>query len=128
MFTLHGSKMDDDDRKSIEPLLSSASSETASEVYDTEGNRLGPNYGTIDGDGVRYDIPESRKIGVAGAVFLILNKMIGTGSELLKVYLSTSQLTVICSLLNAIEYIRIDRLCRHELVDVGSGYVPSSST
>ncbi|KAK0652600.1 amino acid/polyamine transporter I [Cercophora newfieldiana] len=71
--------MDDADRKSIEPLLSSASSEAASEVYDNDGNRLGPNYGTVDGDGVRYDIPESRKIGVAGAVFLILNKMIGTG-------------------------------------------------
>jgi len=73
--------MDDSDRKSLEPLLSSASSQTASEVYDTNGNRLGPNYGTLNRDGLKYVIPESRKIGVAGAVFLILNKMIGTGSE-----------------------------------------------
>lgn len=32
-------------------------------------------------DGNSYAHPESRKIGVAGAVFLILNKMIGTGSR-----------------------------------------------
>jgi hypothetical protein len=29
----------------------------------------------------KYDYDESRKIGVTGATFLILNKMIGTGSE-----------------------------------------------
>ena len=32
-------------------------------------------------DGILYAPPDSRKIGVAGAVVLILNKMIGTGSE-----------------------------------------------
>jgi hypothetical protein len=85
----HSSEMDDPDRKSLEPLLSSssASSETASEVFDINGNWLGPNYGTLDGafdeDRLRYEIPESQKIGVAGAVFLILNKMIGTGSQLI---------------------------------------------
>jgi hypothetical protein len=31
-------------------------------------------------DGISYAAPESSKIGVAGAFFLILNKMIGTGS------------------------------------------------
>lgn len=29
----------------------------------------------------KYDYDESRKIGITGATFLILNKMIGTGSE-----------------------------------------------
>ncbi|KAK0619012.1 amino acid/polyamine transporter I [Immersiella caudata] len=81
MYFNYSTEVDDPDRKSLEPLLpsSSTSSETASEVYDENGNRLGLNYGAIDGDGLRYEIPESQKIGVAGAVFLILNKMIGTG-------------------------------------------------
>lgn len=40
----------------------------------------------LDGDGDGDGVPDSRrsesgKIGVAGAVFLILNKMIGTGSK-----------------------------------------------
>jgi len=74
--------MEDADRKSLEPLLGSVDSETASSIYDEAGNRLGPNYGTVDGEVLKYEIPESRKIGVLGAVFLILNKMIGTGSEL----------------------------------------------
>ena len=30
----------------------------------------------------KHDIPSSRRIGVAGAVSLILNKMIGTGSKI----------------------------------------------
>ena len=29
----------------------------------------------------QYDVPPSRKIGIPGAVSLILNKMIGTGSQ-----------------------------------------------
>ena len=34
-------------------------------------------------DGVQqYSLSESRKIGITGSVFLILNKMIGTGSTL----------------------------------------------
>lgn len=32
-------------------------------------------------DEQQFKLSESRKIGVTGAVFLILNKMIGTGSE-----------------------------------------------
>ncbi|KAK0636422.1 amino acid/polyamine transporter I [Bombardia bombarda] len=48
-------------------------SETESEVLDSNGVRLGGE------GGPRYTLPESRKIGIAGAVFLILNKMIGTG-------------------------------------------------
>ncbi len=43
-------------------------SEAASEIFDSNG--------TEDAD------PGSGKIGVTGAVFLILNKMIGTGSKL----------------------------------------------
>lgn len=61
---------------------SSIHSEQASEIFDSNGVPLGRNYGSFGGlDGtVEFAIPESRKIGVAGAVFLILNKMIGTGS------------------------------------------------
>lgn len=33
------------------------------------------------GEVVVQDYDDSRKIGITGAVFLILNKMIGTGSE-----------------------------------------------
>ncbi|KAK3359605.1 high-affinity methionine permease [Lasiosphaeria hispida] len=70
--------MDDPDRKVTEPLLGRVNSEAASEVLDSDGARLGPSYGTLAGlEG--YALPESRKIGVTGAVFLILNKMIGTG-------------------------------------------------
>jgi hypothetical protein len=76
--------MNDSDRKLRQPLLDSSSihSEQANEVLGSNGARLGPNYGSFGGlDGtVEFAIPESRKIGVAGAVFLILNKMIGTGS------------------------------------------------
>ena len=56
--------MDGADRKSpsIGPLDDRIDSEAASEIFDTDGF-------------------ESTKIGVTGAVFLILNKMIGTGSE-----------------------------------------------
>ncbi|KAK1760169.1 amino acid/polyamine transporter I [Echria macrotheca] len=64
----------EEDRKSLKPLLGRAG-DTASEIYDFEES---PNYGSIE-EGATYAIPESRKIGVAGAVFLILNKMIGTG-------------------------------------------------
>ncbi len=56
--------MSDADRKSpsIGTLDDRIDSEAASEIFDTDGF-------------------ESTKIGVTGAVFLILNKMIGTGSE-----------------------------------------------
>ena len=50
-----------------------------------------PHHTVVDEDGSfgevgeqrvqRIAISESRKIGVTGAVFLILNKMIGTGSK-----------------------------------------------
>ena len=76
--------MEDLDHKLRRPLLDSASihSEQASEVLDSNGLLPRSSYGSFGGlDGtVEFAIPESRKIGVAGAVFLILNKMIGTGS------------------------------------------------
>ncbi|KAK4679769.1 hypothetical protein QC764_207030 [Podospora pseudoanserina] len=50
-------------------------SEAASEVYDENGSLLSGKTGSSLG----YGVPDSRKIGVTGAVFLILNKMIGTG-------------------------------------------------
>lgn len=51
-------------------------SEAASIVLDSDGN---PLLGAVEGV-QKYILPESRKIGVVGAFFLILNKMIGTGS------------------------------------------------
>lgn len=56
----------------------SVDSEAASTVLDSDGSPLS---GSISVEGVqKYTLPESRKIGVVGAFFLILNKMIGTGS------------------------------------------------
>ncbi|KAH7632466.1 amino acid permease-domain-containing protein [Sordaria sp. MPI-SDFR-AT-0083] len=66
------------DRKGPKPLASSdldaasISSVAASEILDVNGV-------PITEDSLEYGVPESRKIGVTGAVFLILNKMIGTG-------------------------------------------------
>jgi hypothetical protein len=45
---------------------------------DEEG-QVSDNASTIDA--TTYAYSEDRKIGVTGAVFLILNKMIGTGSK-----------------------------------------------
>lgn len=73
--------MDDTDRKTLEPLLGSAHSEIASEIHGSDGSPLDLNYGSTIEEGPAFTIPESRKIGVTGAVFLILNKMIGSGSE-----------------------------------------------
>jgi hypothetical protein len=56
-----------------------------------------PNYDEVAADSAstiadqRYAYSEDRKIGVTGAVFLILNKMIGTGSK-------SSTQTVACGL------------------------------
>ncbi|KAK3685177.1 amino acid permease-domain-containing protein [Podospora appendiculata] len=76
-----------DRKKTASPAYDSdaVDSEASSEVFDSDGTRLlsnnGVNYGSIPTGGVAqaFKIPESRKIGVTGAVFLILNKMIGTG-------------------------------------------------
>lgn len=41
------------------------------------------DYASSSNDGIQqFAYSDSRKIGVTGAVFLILNKMIGTGSKL----------------------------------------------
>ena len=45
----------------------------------SEEERHTDNDSTIDAQNFSYT--EDRKIGITGAVFLILNKMIGTGSE-----------------------------------------------
>lgn len=60
------SKSDDHGCCSSSPVVKHASSST-----DTDS--------AVDGQTFAYS--EDRKIGVTGAVFLILNKMIGTGSE-----------------------------------------------
>lgn len=68
----------DPDSKSIHSSEDAVDSEAASMVFDSDGVQLSG----VGGEGVqKYTLPESRKIGVAGAFFLILNKMIGTGSE-----------------------------------------------
>jgi hypothetical protein len=64
-------------------------SETSSFAMDGPSDRKRLNKASNDSDaasqtseeyGTTYVVPEQRKIGIAGAVFLILNKMIGTGS------------------------------------------------
>jgi len=57
----------DGKRPLVESLDDPVDSEAASEVFEE--------------DGLAYSQSGSSKIGVAGAVFLILNKMIGTGSK-----------------------------------------------
>lgn len=57
----------DPDSKKPAAVEEHVDSEAASEISDS--------------DGISYARPEPGKIGVAGAVFLILNKMIGTGSR-----------------------------------------------
>lgn len=47
---------------------------------DSENQPLSEAASEILPVGIENALPESRKIGVMGAVFLILNKMIGTGS------------------------------------------------
>lgn len=45
---------------------------------------------------LQYKLSDSRKIGVTGAVFLILNKMIGTGSEYLNLPPAYRRATLAC--------------------------------
>ena len=60
---------EDDKRRPVRvaPRDDPIDSEAASEIFEN--------------DGAQYAGSESSKIGVTGAVFLILNKMIGTGSR-----------------------------------------------
>jgi hypothetical protein len=55
-------------------------------VVDGQDRTVSPSpvyeNGTVQEDKT-YTYDDSRKLGVTGAVFLILNKMIGTGSECL---------------------------------------------
>ena len=66
------------------------------------------NGSTVDAQ--NFAFTEDRKIGVTGAVFLILNKMIGTGSKLR--YLQNTRTKLIISLLHAIGYFRSYRIRR----------------
>jgi hypothetical protein len=49
--------------------------------HAADGDQSGDNGSLVDAQTYAYS--EDRKIGVTGAVFLILNKMIGTGSTFL---------------------------------------------
>ena len=49
------------------------------DAVDSGDGNVSDNSSTIDAQTYAYS--EDRKIGVTGAVFLIINKMIGTGSE-----------------------------------------------
>ncbi len=73
----------------------------------------------------RYEYEESRKLGVMGSAFIILNKMIGTGSECANV-IPHHVVANASSLLHP-----VGNLCRHglggsELHSVDSRYVESS--
>jgi hypothetical protein len=70
------------------------------------------------GDGTSHTHPASRNIGVAGAVFLILNKMIGTGSKSDTPLMYRTGLTL-CSLLNTVKHLRGNRVRWNQLADVG---------
>ncbi len=94
--------MEDPDQKILKPLLGETRGEGA--YQDSDGASVDVGYGTIaETEGLQqYTLPESRKIGVMGAVFLILNKMIGTGSGCCDSWIcpKTAWLTVLRSLLN----------------------------
>ena len=73
-----------DDSKSREPIDDDGSKvpvASGGAARDEEGAYLSETASTIDA--TTYAYSEDRKIGVTGAVFLILNKMIGTGSMFL---------------------------------------------
>lgn len=66
----------------------------AADDKHTHATELGLNHGSSEDDphqvtdtestidAQKYSYTEDRKIGITGSVFLILNKMIGTGSKL----------------------------------------------
>lgn len=66
------------DTKLRDPEDSPDGRKTGGLTIDNEGH-ISDNGSTVDAQ--TYAYTEDRKIGVTGAVFLILNKMIGTGSE-----------------------------------------------
>lgn len=66
------------DYKLRDPEESPDGRKTGNLTTDNEGH-LSDNASAVDAQTYAYS--EDRKIGVTGAVFLILNKMIGTGSE-----------------------------------------------
>lgn len=68
-----------DDSKYREPIDDGVKAPITSRDRDEEGVYVSDNASTIDA--TTYAYSEDRKIGVTGAVFLILNKMIGTGSR-----------------------------------------------
>ena len=51
------------------------------EIPGSPDNADGESVGNVQ----KYDYDDSRKIGITGATFLILNKMIGTGSKFIPV-------------------------------------------
>ena len=82
---------------------------------------------TFDYNGLRGIRSEPRQIGVAGAMFLILNKMIGTGSRAPPFAQAGES---VCrganppsSLLNTFQHIRSNRVGRDQLATMGSRYV-----
>jgi hypothetical protein len=78
------------------------------------------NASTIDAQNFAYT--EDRKIGVTGAVFLILNKMIGTGSKL--PMMSYCQIKLTISLLNSVKYLCSDRIGRYMSHAMGNWRIP----
>lgn len=70
------------DHKLRDPEGSPDGLKTGNLTADNDGH-ISDNASTVDAQ--TYAYTEDRKIGVTGAVFLILNKMIGTGSEYLSI-------------------------------------------
>jgi hypothetical protein len=82
---------------------------------------------TFDYDGSTPMGSEPRQIGVAGAMFLILNKMIGTGSRAPPpAWVPEIECRVANrhpSLLNTFQHIRGNRVGRDQLITMGNRYV-----
>ena len=66
--------------------MASSDKAASDDVHDKGTTAAAPNYSSGEDVGEvqeenTYAYDDSRKLGITGAVFLILNKMIGTGSE-----------------------------------------------
>jgi hypothetical protein len=63
----------------------------------------------------KYSLSDDRKIGITGAVFLILNKMIGTGSRWPNLDSACRYTHILLwdSLLHAVRNLRRHRFCRY---------------
>lgn len=73
----------------------------------------------------RYEYDESRKLGIMGSAFIILNKMIGTGSECCASIISDWDIADLCSIFYAIGYLCRDGVSGRLLHPLDSRFVLS---